>query len=160
MKNKNLIEYWDEEEKQELKKTIESSLHLYSIYDIRVVGSYVFGGDLKDIDVIVIVDDDIDDFKIIERSKDYVIDIRIHNKDKNEYRIFNGRKLGKFNLPQYSLYSNKIIGGKQEDINRWKEHKKGKFVEIRENRIWNGKIPNSENIKIVSVEGGVGVVIQ
>jgi len=157
---RKIIQKWNREEKEELIRFVEQNLHIYSIDDIRVVGSYVFGGVLKDMDIVVIVNDNVESFRLNGKFNDKIIDFWVHNKTDGNYKIFEMPKIGKFDLPQYSLYTNKIIGGKQEDIDRWKEHKDGKFVEMRGNRVWNGTVPISDRLKLIHVKGGIGAIIQ
>lgn len=157
---KKMIQNWDDEEKAELIRFIEQNLPIYSIEDIRVVGSYVFGGTLKDMDVVIIVTDNVDSFRLTRKFNGELIDFWVHNKKEEKYKIFEMPKIGRFDLPQYSLFTNKMIGGKQEDIDRWKKCKEGRFVEMRGNRVWNGTIPVSDKLKLIHVKGGIGGILE
>lgn len=152
-----LITNWTKQEKEALRKKIERILHAYTILDIRVVGSYVFGDDARDMDVVVFVDEDIEDFRVTDTHDEIVLDLWVHKKTPNLIKLFEMKELGTFDLPQYSLYSNEMIVGKQKDIDRWNAHKRGEFVEWKDNRIMNGKIPMSKDIQLFQSENG-GVI--
>ena len=158
-KMKKLIKDWTQGEKRKLINWVEQTLPIWNIKDIQVVGSYVFGGDMKDLDIVVFVEEDIEEFKMNETIDEVPREVFVFHKTQNLHRLFEGAGQT-FNLPHYSLYTNEIIGGKEEDIKRWKACKRGGYVEMKGNRVWNGSIPKSNNLKLIPVEGGMGGVLQ
>ena len=166
---KKLVKDWDEKEIKQLRQRVEQELCHLDIIDIRVCGSYCWGGgSRKDLDLVVIVDNvlepDDDDrrqlrYPLKSFFKGIPLDIWIYEKNNRRCEIFAINDF-EFDLPWYSIVIGKHNVGK--DLEKWRKAKREGLtkIEMRGDRVWNGTLINSKRLKLVKVEGGIGGILK